>query len=288
MNVPLALTLWMLVPVSMPGALAQAVEAHARGATDRPTGDTREEGAHVDEAEEARAPLNPISPPPPPPPRSRVTAERLLGGRPAAASFGELQTFLLPGYEVVVWDASGHKTRGRVSAISSDRLLVFEEPFFLKYVRRPEEHILPKESIRRIDIVDPTTQGTLVGAAVGAGIMFGLVQATKNDEWTQGDLKGVGYAFLGILAFLPSMGLGSLVDWLHNSPIYEPRPHTPRVALIPTIGWHAIGASVYVRYLSQGRRHAISQAHMPPNRRMEPTRPCRTLPRAAHSRTLGF
>jgi hypothetical protein len=245
MKVPLALALWMLVPGSMPGALAQAVEAHARGATDRPTGDTTEEGARVDDAEEARAPLNPTSSPPP---RSRVTAERLLGGRPAASSFEELQAFLLPGYEVVVWDATGHKTRGRVSAISSDQLLVFEEPFFLKYIRRPEEHILPRESIKRIDIVDSTTQGTLVGAAVGAGILFGLVQGTKNDEWTQGDLKGVGYAFLGILAFIPSMGLGSLVDWLNNSPIYERRPQTPRVAFIPAIGSHAIGASVYVRY----------------------------------------
>ena len=194
-------------------------------------------------AQEPSSQLDPISPPR----RSRVTADQLLRGHPVTASFDELQTFLLPGYEVVVWDTSGQKTRGRVSAISKDQIVVFREPFLLRGIRPAETDLIPRGSVTRIDIVDPTTQGTLIGAAAGAAIMLGLVQASKN-ELGHSNLAPVGYALLGIVAFVPSMGLGALVDWLRNSPIYEQRPQVPRVTVAPWFRPPGIGASVCVRF----------------------------------------
>ena len=54
----------------------------------------------------------------PPPSRPRVSDDELLKGQSPTASFGELPRILQPGYKIVVWDAVGRKTRGRVSSIS--------------------------------------------------------------------------------------------------------------------------------------------------------------------------
>ena len=82
----------------------------------------------------------PAPPPVPPPHRRRVSADRLLGGEPVTDSLDALTLILDPGYEVVVRDEAGRKTRGRVSFISGEEVVVINRPRLFRYLRSPQEH----------------------------------------------------------------------------------------------------------------------------------------------------
>jgi hypothetical protein len=62
-----------------------------------------------------------------------------------------------------------------------------------------------------------------------------FVQANKEDLRTS-NLKPVGYTFLGVLSFVPSIYVGLLIDRMNNAPVYERRFQASRITLGPIVG----------------------------------------------------
>jgi len=60
----------------------------------------------------------------PAPGSGRIRAGELLKGEPVTESFEVLRPLLEPGYEVIVWGNRGAPTRGKVTSISSDALVI--------------------------------------------------------------------------------------------------------------------------------------------------------------------
>lgn len=182
----------------------------------------------------------PAPPPQPLPHRPRANADELLNGHPMPGSFDELQAILDSGYEVIVRDTEGHKTRGLVSSLSDDQIviLVRERPFFRV---RETQRIFNADSVTRIDIVDSTWKGGLIGAAVGIGLMSGYV------AWRRGAENGSPYE-AGLAIGIPwiSIGLGVSIDALINSAIYERPSQGPRVILTPMLGGDVVGVSAHI------------------------------------------
>ena len=186
----------------------------------------------------------PAPPPVPPPHRRRVSADRLLGGEPVTDSLDALTSILDPGYEVVVWDEAGRKTRGRVSYISGDEVVVINRPRLFRYLRSPQEHAFRADAVTRVEIVDSTWNGIAIGAAVGAGLAFGLWQGTDTDDFGVGLL----YAVSATAALPASMLAGRDIDLSINESIYTRPSQSPRVTIAPLIGRDQKGLAVRVSF----------------------------------------
>ena len=163
---------------------------------------------------------------------ARTSADRLLGGQPVAESFETLPSILEPGHEVVVMDNEGRRTRGRVLSISRDQLVI-SRPRRL-FFRPAQERAFAEGTVRRIEIVDSTKNGILIGAAVGAGLVVG-VAFWEERTVPDGNLKGA-WTFMAIISaiFYPFIGHGE--DLRKNEPIYEQSLRTPQIALVPLLG----------------------------------------------------
>jgi hypothetical protein len=201
----------------------------------------------------------------PPPNRPRVGADQLLNGRPAAASFAELREIVDSGYEVVVTDDAGRVRRGRVVSISGDQL-VMDSPVVAgsweallplyppldwvvvlkRRIFRAPERVFLDGSIRRIDIVDSTRNGTAIGAVVGAGLVAGVYQWERRQP--DSDLKGLLTVAAVLLGFPTSLRIGHVLDRAINGSIYEREPRTPQVTVAPLLGRDAVGVSAHVRF----------------------------------------
>ena len=176
--------------------------------------------------------------------RRRVSADQLLGGAPVTDSFEALNSILDPGYEVVVRDEAGRKTRGRVSSISGEEVVVINRPRLFGYLRSPQEHAFRADAVTRVEIVDSTWNGIAIGAAVGVGLAFGLWQGTDTDDFGVGLLY-----FVSATAALPaSMLAGRDIDLSINESIYERPSPAPRVTVAPLIGRDQRGFAVRVSF----------------------------------------
>ena len=149
-----------------------------------------------------------------------------------AESFETLPSILEPGHEVVVMDNEGRRTRGRVLSISRDQLVI-SRPRRL-FFRPAQERAFAEGTVRRIEIVDSTKNGILIGAAVGAGLVVG-VAFWEERTVPDGNLKGA-WTFMAIISaiFYPFIGHGE--DLRKNEPIYEQSLRTPQIALVPLLG----------------------------------------------------
>lgn len=192
----------------------------------------------------------PAPPPALPPKRPRLSADRLLGGRPVPASLNELRAILDPGDEVVVRDAAGPKTRGRVSSISTDQVVIFQEAStpFLRRIRRPQERAFRADVVTRVDIVDSTRNGTLIGAAAGVGIAFGISRWEESAVPDSSNLKGLATVLFGGLSIVASSAAGHLLDLSINDPIYERPSQMRRVSFVPLLGRERIGLMARVHF----------------------------------------
>ena len=103
--------------------------------------------------------------------RRRVSADRLLGGAAVTESFEALHEILDPGYEVVVWEEAGRKRLGRVLSISGEEVVVKGKRRWFGNIRSLEELVFGADSITRVDIVDSTWNGALIGAAAALGVV---------------------------------------------------------------------------------------------------------------------
>ena len=188
-----------------------------------------------------------LPPPPVPMPSSlpSASADTLLGGQPVRRAFGELQSLLEPGRDVIVRDEAGRKTRGRVSSISGDQVTIIQRrrpyPRFFRAASF-EEHTFRAEAVSRIDVPDTPMEGALLGGAVG-GIVLGLwARACKTGECIQGRAL---YAVLGTAL---SVSVGGWIDAVRNKAIYERPSQTPQVTVAPLLERDRKGVSARVSF----------------------------------------
>jgi hypothetical protein len=199
------------------------------------------------------------------PARPRVSADRLLGGQGVTGSFEALQPLLDSRYEVVVTDDEGRVRRGRVASISRDQLMMTSPvaagrweallplywPLDLGVVlkgqfSRSQERPFSEGSVRRIDIVDSTRNGTAIGGAVGVGFVGGVYLWERGQP--DASLKGLATA-LAVLVGLPvSLRIGPVLDRAINEPIYERQPRRLQVPVSPWVGRDVKGAVARVHY----------------------------------------
>ena len=153
----------------------------------------------------------PAPPAPPlvsPPHRRRVSADRLLGGKPVTDSIDALTSILDPGHEVIVWDEAGRKTRGRASSVSGQEVVVTRRRRFFGSFRPPEELVFGADSITRVEIVDSVWEGGLIGAGAGAATYLAWL-------WNCSAPTDCTYAWGLAALFFGGVGsaIGSLVDY---------------------------------------------------------------------------
>jgi hypothetical protein len=176
--------------------------------------------------------------------RSEVGVDRAASGHIRTA-FEELPSIIEPGCEVIVFDETGRKTRGRVTAISRDSVVV-------RYRRRlfsaSEERALSSEIVSRIDIVDSTWNGALIGAAVAPVLVYGIHRWEDAAVPDSNSMKGLGTIVFGGISATLAVGIGFWIDGSMNGAIYERRRGTPGVTLAPWLEPTRRGIRVHVRF----------------------------------------
>jgi hypothetical protein len=185
----------------------------------------------------------------------RTTAHALLGGKPVATSFRSLQQVLKPGHQVVLvqpdtsrlalalFGSSPFWNRAtEVAEVSAERLVL------IRTRAGREQIVLHEDDVRRIEIIDTTRNGGLIGLAVGAAIgvaeIVGVHRDIRSGNCT---LCPLGYA-VGVSAPFAGLGFGRLIDGAVNDPIYERPLRRHRFTFGPSLGREAVAASATIGF----------------------------------------
>jgi hypothetical protein len=147
--------------------------------------------------------------------------------------FDALLPLLAPGgygYEVVVTNEGGDRTRGRITSISTGAITIDTRttlPLFRRFTGREQTFVA--SSVRTIQIVDSVWNGFLLGAAASVGFVFMSAEfcSTSLCPWV----------FLAATAPF----LGEAIDLHVNSPIYQRPPRTSRIRIVPALGPNQAG-----------------------------------------------
>jgi len=172
------------------------------------------------------------------PVRPPVSADQLLEGKDPTDSFAALEPLLGPGQEIVVTDDAGRVRRGRVASLSREQLVVASPvaagiweamlPLYFpvdvglilkRGLFNSKDRAFAEGSVARIDVVDSTRNGTLIGAAVGIGIVAGVFQWERRQP--DATLKGVATSLAVAVGVPVSMRIGHVLDRAINKPIYR-------------------------------------------------------------------
>lgn len=167
-----------------------------------------------------------------------VSADQLLKGQGPTDSFAALQPLLGSGQEIVVTDDAGGVRRGRVASLSGDQLVlaspvaagVWEAMLPLYFpadvgliLKRglfgSKDRVFTERSVTRIDVVDSTRNGTLIGTAVGIGIAAGVLQWERGRP--DSTLKGMATSLAFVVGLPVSMRIGHVLDRAINKPIFQ-------------------------------------------------------------------
>ena len=152
-----------------------------------------------------------------------------------AQSFEALRTRLRAGDRIIVRDAEGRTTRGRLSAIAGDRIEIKSWRWRSFRIR---QRVFTDTAVRRIEFEDRTWNGALIGLGV-AGAAIGIT--CKADDG--------GYGCLSVLVLAPPIGaiVGTAVDLLINRPVYEAPGGHASITLSPVLGARRIGLAARAR-----------------------------------------
>lgn len=153
-----------------------------------------------------------------------------------ANSFDELRQVLKKGQTVVVTDASGRQTKGKVSDVSPPSLVLLT----------PEARTFAEGTVTEIRRPDPLRNGALTGLGVGVGAGIAIVRAMCADGPDCGPSLQVGTAAAGIGA-----AVGAGIDALLNKRgrvLYRSRQQTLSLRLSPLAGKDRQGILVSVRF----------------------------------------
>ena len=161
----------------------------------------------------------------------------LLAASPAPAqtvsnSFEELRQVLRKGQTVVVTDATGQRTKGKVADVSPSSLVVLV----------PDARTFTERTVSEIRITDPVWNGALIGAAIGTGFAMWDYLIDPSEP---------GNAAIFTVAIGLGSAIGAGIDALVNrggTLVYAaPRPPR-RVTISPVLGKDRQGALVSVRF----------------------------------------
>jgi hypothetical protein len=156
-------------------------------------------------------------------------------GAPAqtvASSFEELRQVLKKGQSVVVTDASGQRTRGKVGDVTPSTLVVFI----------PGARTFDQDIITEIRAPDPLWNGALLGAGIGTGFALWDYLIDPSEP-------GNGAIFTVAIGLGAAIGAG--IDALLNKGgkvVYASPRRTRHVVLSPFLGKDRQGAMVSVRF----------------------------------------
>ena len=166
--------------------------------------------------------------------------------RAPSNSFEALPRILKVGQEVKVRDETGRTTLGTVVSISDNQIVVARPRIF----RSPVEQAFAKEEVRRIDIMDSTADGTVIGAAAGFGLAASLaVGCSRSYSCKNGNFGVLGGFIVSSALFVPvGVGISYSIDSAVNKTIYERPFQTPRVTVVPFLGRNAVGLLAHVQF----------------------------------------
>ena len=165
----------------------------------------------------------------------------ILAPKPAPAqsvanSFENLRQVLKSGQIVVVTDASGQRTKGRVADVSPSSLVVLI----------PEARTFAEGAVAEIRGPDTLRTGALTGLGVGAGAGLAMVAAMCAD----GPDCGPSVQVVGIAAGIGA-AIGAGIDALLSNRgrvLYRPRQQTSSLTISPFAGAHRQGVLAAVRF----------------------------------------
>lgn len=154
-----------------------------------------------------------------------------LGAQVAARSFEELPSILKVGQTLVVTDASGRQTKGRLMDVS---------PFAL-VVTTPDARTFAAGTVAEIRLPDSLLSGTLIGAAAGAGL-------AAWDYWIDPSEPGNGAITVAAIGLGGAIGAG--VDALRTGGrvLYRSPQQRSKPTLSPLLGKDRQGVLVTVRF----------------------------------------
>ena len=168
---------------------------------------------------------------------STLTVFVILAPSPAPAqtlsnSFEELRQVLEKGQTVVVTDASGQRTKGKVADVSSSSLVVLI----------PEARTFTEGTVREIRVTDPLSNGALIGAGIGTGLAMWDYLIDPSEP---------GNAAIFTVAIGLGSAIGAGIDALVNKGgkiLYASRRQTRRLMISPVLAKDRQGAQVSVRF----------------------------------------
>jgi hypothetical protein len=150
-----------------------------------------------------------------------------------ANSFEALRQVLKKGQTVVVTDASGQRTKGKVAGVSPSSLVVLI----------PEARSFPEGTVTEIRAAtDPLSNGALIGAVIGTGLAMWDYLIDPSEP---------GNAAVFTVAIGVGTAVGAGIDALVNGGeklLYAPPRRTRRLMIAPVLGKDRQGARVSVRF----------------------------------------
>jgi hypothetical protein len=149
-----------------------------------------------------------------------------------ANSFEELRQVLKKGQTVVVTDASGQRTKGKVADVSPSSLVVLI----------PEARTFTEGIVTEIRATDPLSNGALIGAAIGTGLAMWDYLIDPSEP---------GNAVVFTVAIGLGTAVGAGIDALVNrggKVLYASPRQTRRLMISPVLGKDRQGALVSVRF----------------------------------------
>jgi hypothetical protein len=170
-----------------------------------------------------------------------VAASLMVAGASAAQTpaqtFADLQPQLKFGQDVIVEGADGRRVNGKVVAISANELEIRRLRFFF----REERRVFTEETARRIDRRDSTWNGGLIGAGVGALVLFAALSAPACNQ--PDDLSCAPLILAPVAGFI----IGDGIDGAHNRTVFLGSGRT-RAALSPLVGRSQVGVAAHLRF----------------------------------------
>ena len=164
-------------------------------------------------------------------------------------SFDELSRILRSGQEVTVTHADGHRTRGKVEAVTTTTLTL--GPLPRRLFRRPSRpQPVVESSVTTVTRKDSPLEGMLIGFAAGY-IPIAIAGCAQDDGTGGGECLGSVVLAGPAIGFVGGI-IGGLIDAKRNKIVY--RAAAPRVvgratlALAPVLGANTKGVLLRVQF----------------------------------------
>ena len=164
----------------------------------------------------------------------------LASAQTVPATFTDLQFLVRPGDRVMVVDATGTETAGRISELETSVLSITSREGERRF--RQDDVIV----IRQLK-QDSLRNGIAIGAAIGAGLgLVSEISCGGNDEYC-GELR-----WLTIATTMWGAAIGTLADLVHRTPRdvfrHGPNPGSNTLSVGPLVGHRTAGAQVALRW----------------------------------------